>query len=342
MLVEKRYAVFSKNKSEIGVYKDIKGLDFHKESVAIKLYCEEDAQSFIDHGNALLNMGMPFANIIEILKKRKHGKDNKNPIYYVIIGNRHKGVFNNEDRINISSTEKISYQKKFYLKDSAVAHFNDIKKDYQKRYYVVLSSDISGIYTDLELVQRLTSGSVDTVIRSFNSLDQAEEFLVEAHEDYDKYLVSSFVDGSYNSSDNLCGFGFVLVYNGKLINREKGVSLSHNELKHVNGEIEATMNSIIKAVNLGFKKIIIYHDFEGISRWAVKKSKAKKKETRFVADNYRNFIQKMKRYIDIYFIKVKSHDGIYYNEMADMLAKQACGNRLIMPLKHTKKKNLRV
>lgn len=54
-----------------------------------------------------------------------------------------------------------------------------------------------------------------------------------------------------------------------------------------------------------------------------------------------NFIRKMRTYIDIYFIKVKSHDGVYYNEMADMLAKQACGNRLISPLKRTKKKHIR-
>lgn len=212
---------------------------------SIKLNCKENAQSFVDHGNCLLEMGYPFNQVFEILKQRKSGKDKRNPIYYVIIGNRHRGVFNSQDKINMENTEKISYMKKFYFKEAAIQHFNNIKENFNQRYYAVLGSDISGIYTDLELVKDLVRGSVDTVIRSFGSFVKAEDFLIAEYGKYDKHMVSSFVDGSYNSSDNLCGYGFVLVCNGMLINREKGVSLSHNSLKHVNGEIEATMNSIV-------------------------------------------------------------------------------------------------
>ena len=69
----------------------------------------------------------------------------------------------------------------------------------------------------------------------------------------------------------------------------------------------------------GIDDIEIYHDYEGVGKWADGLWKANNPLTQ----GYKQFIADARRVMSIRFIKVKAHAGNKYNEMADKLAKQA-------------------
>ena len=69
----------------------------------------------------------------------------------------------------------------------------------------------------------------------------------------------------------------------------------------------------------GIDDIEIYHDYEGVGKWADGLWKANNPLTQ----GYKQFIADARRIMSIRFIKVKAHAGNKYNEMADKLAKQA-------------------
>ena len=64
------------------------------------------------------------------------------------------------------------------------------------------------------------------------------------------------------------------------------------------------------------KKITIFYDYEGIYKWLSKDWSTNKKYTEEYVDIMTSYSNK----ITIGFVKVKSHVGIYYNELADKLA----------------------
>ncbi len=79
------------------------------------------------------------------------------------------------------------------------------------------------------------------------------------------------------------------------------------------------MNAIKWAYENNYQRIVIYHDYEGIARWATGDWKTNQVGTR----KYKEFIQKFNRRIDIQFEKVTAHSGDKYNDEADSLAKEA-------------------
>ena len=59
----------------------------------------------------------------------------------------------------------------------------------------------------------------------------------------------------------------------------------------------------------------------GIAKWCTGEWNATKEGT--IA--YKKFYNKAKKHVNITFCKVKGHSGDKYNDMADALAKKACG-----------------
>ena len=67
------------------------------------------------------------------------------------------------------------------------------------------------------------------------------------------------------------------------------------------------------------KRISIFYDYEGIEKWINHEWNLSSD----YVDNYYDSIKSFSKQITIKFIKIKSHSNIYYNELADKLAKSA-------------------
>ncbi|MCJ8223667.1 viroplasmin family protein [Bacillus paralicheniformis] len=340
---QKMYAFVSSDESVTGVYKGYENVPDIEDnnSITVKVTYEDEGQSLVDHWVGLIKAGVPIEKANEYLRKRISGEDKKNPVFFVIFGKRHKGVFTHEEKEIIPDEEKMRYAKKFYTKDAAIRNFEEMCSQFTSAFYLVSSSKVHGIFTDLSLVKQLVHNATDVVIEKYKTQKEAEERLNEIGEVREKGTGSAsvYVDGSYNASTHLSGYGFVISFQGKIVYEEKGASLCHNDLKHVNGEIEAVINGIMKSIELGFKKVVIYYDFMGTSLWALRGSRSKKSDIVFVADQYKAFVERARNYIDISFIKLKSHSGDYFNDRADFLAKQGAGNIGLDKVARGKKKH---
>jgi len=133
--------------------------------------------------------------------------------------------------------------------------------------------------------------------------------------------IFAFCDGGFNTKTNEFSFGLVLLtpkfekikfYYGKL--NEPNWAKLHNVAGELTGAIAAIQYSIIHK----YQKIIIFHDYLGISKWALNQWKRNLKCTQA----YFQFIQSSLLKIKIEFKWIKAHNGNRWNEIADTLAKK--------------------
>ena len=69
----------------------------------------------------------------------------------------------------------------------------------------------------------------------------------------------------------------------------------------------------------GYKEIEICYDYEGIEKWVTGAWRSKTELTQKYATSMREWSKS----IHIHFTKVAAHTNVYFNEMADELAKSA-------------------
>jgi len=81
------------------------------------------------------------------------------------------------------------------------------------------------------------------------------------------------------------------------------------------------------AIKNGFKKVEIRYDYEGVEKWVTGAWKSKTELTQ----KYALSMQMWQAQIQMSFTKVTAHSNVYYNEMADQLAKQALVDREGVP-----------
>lgn len=136
-----------------------------------------------------------------------------------------------------------------------------------------------------------------------------------------------YVDGSYDVNTKIFGAGYIMqikedanpiVYKEAHNGKDKKWK-SWAKMRNVAGEVTASMRAIEKAISEGVKELKIYYDYTGIAAWAKKEWQAKNKCTQY----YVQFIDDNIKKIDITFVKVKSHSGVEFNDIADKLAKDA-------------------
>ncbi|MDY2734423.1 RNase H family protein [Intestinibacter sp.] len=131
--------------------------------------------------------------------------------------------------------------------------------------------------------------------------------------------VNIYVDGSFSREKNKYSYGCVALAEGRIIKfGGTGDDKDYVELWNIAGELFGSMEAIKWAVNNGYDRVTIYHDYIGLEKWASRKWRANKVGTK----KYVEFIEEFKKYIDIKFVKVKAHSGNVYNEEADKLAKR--------------------
>lgn len=135
--------------------------------------------------------------------------------------------------------------------------------------------------------------------------------------------IVAYVDGSYCNKKKAFSSGVVLIHEDKVI---KEIGFKDNNpalvsMRNVAGEIKAAEYAMLWALKMGFKKLILHYDYEGVEKWCTGAWKAKKEGT----IDYAYVYGRINHGLEVEFVKVKAHSGDKYNDRADRLAKDALG-----------------
>ena len=141
----------------------------------------------------------------------------------------------------------------------------------------------------------------------------------------------AFTDGSFDKDLKRYSYGVVLV---KPDGTEESVcGFGSNELyldsNNIIGEIFGVINALDWAVANGFEKVKIYHDLEGLSKWASGEWKANVKASQMFVSIYK---EKFDGVLSVEFVKVPGHSNVSFNQKADQLAKSALIDKKRMPV----------
>ena len=133
----------------------------------------------------------------------------------------------------------------------------------------------------------------------------------------------AYVDGSFNISTGVYGYGGVLLCRDGSIRPLQGHGRDETlrTMRNVAGEIHGSMAAIQAAADAGIASITIFYDYMGIEMWANGQWKTNKEGTRA----YKAFIEAIRSRIEIRFQKVVAHTGVRFNELVDQLAKASVG-----------------
>lgn len=207
------------------------------------------------------------------------------------------------------------------------------------KYYAVQHGRSTGVFFSWAECQKQVTGFPGAVFKSFTTIEEAEAFVKGAvvksvplaglgENDFHQVfsvepgVLIAYVDGSYNVADGSFSYGMVLldgVTEQCFWQRYEDEELA--AMRNVAGEIKGAEAAMRYAVENGFQKLYIYHDYEGIAKWCQGAWKTNKEGTRA----YKAYYDSVKDKLEIVFGKVAAHTGDKYNEMADKLAKQALG-----------------
>lgn len=215
------------------------------------------------------------------------------------------------------------------------------------KFYAVKVGLVPGIYRTWAECEPLVHGVQGAKYKSFPTREEAQAFLEsgegvrdaseapkekrvrkERKTEDEPLLIPAdtlvaFVDGSYDAATKRYGFGCVLLTpDGREI-CENGMG-DHPEAvtaRNVAGELQGTLTALKRAEEMGFKKILICHDYSGISAWYHGEWRA----NTYVSRQYVAASEAYRGVLEVSFRKIAAHTGVKYNEMADRLAKDALG-----------------
>lgn len=214
----------------------------------------------------------------------------------------------------------------------------------KQKFYAVRKGLVPGIYDNWAAASANVNGFKGAEHASFSSREEAEAYMLgddlgkdqvistsKAAENYIPDGDYAFVDGSFNASTNVFGYGGFFYHGGRafpLIGADENPFLS--EMRNVAGEISGAMAAVRKAEELGVSEFKMLYDYRGIEEWATGGWKTNKPGTQM----YASFMQSPDRKVKVTFEHVDAHTGIQGNEMADVMAKSAVG----IPLTPTQEK----
>lgn len=214
-----------------------------------------------------------------------------------------------------------------------------------KKYYAVKKGKVKGVFDNWKDCKASVDGVTGAVYKGFGSLEEAKDFLgdyapgehalvehalsehagtesqSEKQVPADPSKVLVYVDGSYEHKIKKYSFGCVFILADGRVFTESGNGDNPDSLKlrNVTGEMLGAMFAVKFAMVNGFSEIEICYDYVGIEKWVIGSWKSKTELT----IKYAQTMQEWSRQIKINFTKVAAHTNIYYNEMADQLAKDA-------------------
>lgn len=201
-----------------------------------------------------------------------------------------------------------------------------------KKYYAVRKGKTAGIYMNWDDCKAQVQGFSGAEYKSFPTITEAEAYMggvvknsIQVENEggipvTDKLNAVAYVDGSYNIATKEFSYGVVMFHDGKELHFSQKVDDRElAEMRNVAGEIKGSECAMRYAVENGCETLVIYHDYEGISKWCTGAWKANKPGT--IA--YKKYYEEVSSKLKVEFIKVKGHSGDRFNDVADELAKKA-------------------
>ncbi len=205
----------------------------------------------------------------------------------------------------------------------------------KNKVYAVKKGRTPGIYMSWDDCKTQVDGFAGAEYKSFADIADAASYLgipesdaagSHAEENFPEG-VRAYVDGSYDAATGRFSCGVVMVRTdseGKVTTRELNQAFDDAEAskqRNVAGEIMGAKTAIDFCLMHGIPEVEIYHDYEGIGKWADGLWKANNPLTQ----GYSSYVAKARTRMTIRFVKVRAHAGNKYNELADKLAKEALG-----------------
>ena len=200
------------------------------------------------------------------------------------------------------------------------------------KYYAVRVGRSTGVFLTWAECQKQVTGFPGAVFKSFTTIEEAENFvkgIVPQIEKSGEQILKvepgalvAYVDGSYNVENNQFSYGMVLLDGEQELKFQQFfIDEELASMRNVAGEVKGAEAAMRYAVEQGFHKLYIYHDYEGIAKWCQGAWKTNKEGTKA----YKAYFDSIRDKLQVVFVKVAAHTGDKYNEMADKLAKEALG-----------------
>lgn len=167
--------------------------------------------------------------------------------------------------------------------------------------------------------------------KSFESIEDANAYLNEGNrmlkksdDNYPKDCLHAYVDGSYSIADGRYAYGVVCVKNDIVQYIESGAAkdTSERNIRQIAGELKGALRAVEYALKKGEKKLVIFHDYEGIAHHATGAWSRKEASSE---DYYNKMQELMNSGIEVIFVKVDSHTGDLFNELVDEKCKEQLG-----------------
>ncbi|MGG7212716.1 viroplasmin family protein [Clostridium nigeriense] len=177
--------------------------------------------------------------------------------------------------------------------------------------------------------QKYIKGVKGAKYKSFEDINDAKKFLSDGDgmlkkgkDSYPMDCLHIYVDGSYNITTEKYAYALVAVKNNivEYIENGKSEDNSNKSIRQIAGELEATVRGVEYALRENEKKVVIFHDYAGIAHHATGFWERKEQSSIDYYNKMRSFMDKG---IEVIFVKVDSHTGDLYNEIADEKCKEA-------------------
>jgi Predicted double-stranded RNA/RNA-DNA hybrid binding protein len=169
--------------------------------------------------------------------------------------------------------------------------------------------------------------------KSFEDINSANQYLSEGskllkkgEDSYPEDCLHIYVDGSYNINTEKYSYGVVAVRNNivEYIDSASAKDNSQKNIRQIAGELEGAVKGVQYALSKGDKKVVIFHDYEGICHHATGFWERREESS---AEYYKKMNELMSCGIEVIFVKVDSHTGDLFNELVD----EKCKEKLSVP-----------
>ncbi len=183
------------------------------------------------------------------------------------------------------------------------------------------------VYTWAECL-KYVKGVKGAKYKSFEDMSAAKQFLEEGSkllkkgvDEYPNDCLHIYVDGSYDISTKRYAYGLVAVRDNvvEYIDSSASEDSSQSNIRQIAGELEAAVKGVEYALSKEDKKVVIFHDYEGIAHHATGFWERREESS---VKYYNKMNELINLGIEVIFVKVDSHTGELFNELADEKCKE--------------------